>query len=108
MDAVNDLRDGKLRSWESVAKSMLKSGSDGALGFIAQRPGMMLRMVAWLMRLGYEKDDIVLALSEKASSLSMQTLVTNMNYFGKLSLYPEHQGIPSRQLSWHIQISLAL
>ena len=85
MDAVNDLRDGKLRSWESVAKSMLKSGSDGALGFIAQRPGMMLRMVAWLMRLGYEKDDIVRALSEKASSLSMQTLVTNMNYFGKLS-----------------------
>ena len=28
MDAVNDLRDGKLRSWESVAKSMLESGNE--------------------------------------------------------------------------------
>ena len=85
MDAVNDLRDGKLRSWESVAKSMLRSGDNGALDFIAQRPGMMLRMVAWLMRLGYEKDTIVGKLTEKASALSMQTLVTNLNYFGKLT-----------------------
>ena len=85
MDAVNDLRDGKLRSWESVAKSMLKSGDEGALDFIAQRPGMMLRMVAWLMRLGYEKDAIVGKLTEKVSTLSMQTLVTNLNYFGKLT-----------------------
>lgn len=85
MDAVNDLRDGRLRSWESIAKSLLINGSDGALDFIAQRPGMMLRMVAWLMRLGYKKEAIVEKLSEKASALSMQTLVTNMNYFGKLT-----------------------
>ncbi len=85
MDAVNELRDGKLRSWESIAKKMLTTGSDGALGFIAQRPGMMLRMVAWLLRIGYDKDAIVAELSEKADSLSMQTLVTNLNYFGKLT-----------------------
>ncbi len=85
MDAVNDLRDGRLRSWESVAKSMLESGNDGALDFVAQRPGMMLRMVAWLMRLGYTKDAVVDKLSEKASVLSMQTLITNMNFFGKLT-----------------------
>ena len=85
MDAVNDLRDGRLRSWESVAKSMLESGNEGALDFIAQRPGMMVRMIAWLMRLGYAKDDIVEKLSGKASSLSMQTLVTNLNFFGKLT-----------------------
>lgn len=85
MDAVNDLRDGRLRSWESIAKSMLESGNDGALDFIAQRPGMMLRMVAWLMRLGYTKEEIIKKLSVKASSLSMQTLVTNMNFFGKLT-----------------------
>lgn len=85
MDAVNDLRDGRLRSWESVAKTMLQSGNDGALDFVAQRPGMMLRMVAWLMRLGYTQEAIVERLSAKAAALSMQTLVTNMNYFGKLT-----------------------
>ncbi|MBR4701169.1 MAG: hypothetical protein IKP19_05690 [Oscillospiraceae bacterium] len=85
MDAVNDLRDGRLRSWESVAKYMLINSSNTALDFIAQRPGMMLRMVAWLMRLGYEKDAIVGKLTEKVSALSMQTLVTNLNYFGKLT-----------------------
>ena len=92
MDAVNDLRDGKLRSWESIAKSMLKNGNDGALDFIAQRPGMMLRMVAWLMRLGYTKEAVVSKLSEKASALSMQTLVTNMNYFGKLTKEEREDG----------------
>ncbi len=85
MDAVNDLRDGRLRSWESVAKYMLVNSSNTALDFIALRPGMMLRMIAWLMRLGYKADEIVAKLSEKASALSMQTLVTNLNYFGKLT-----------------------
>ena len=85
MKAVDDLRDGSLHSWESVAKSLLAGKDDGALDFIAQRPGMMLRMVAWLMRLGYNADEIVERLTEKASALSMQTLVTNLTYFGKLT-----------------------
>ena len=85
MEAVNELRDGKLRSWESIAKTMLTSGSDGTLDYIAQRPGMMLRMVAWLLRSGYDRDTIVAKLSEKADSLSIQTLVTNLNHFGKLT-----------------------
>ena len=85
MDAVNELRDGKLRSWESIAKTMLATGNDGALDFIAQRPGMMLRMVAWLLRSGYDRDAIVSKLSEKADALSIQTLVTNLNHFGKLT-----------------------
>ncbi len=85
MDAVNDLRDGKLRSWESIAKTMLVDGNDGALDFIAQRPGMMLRMIAWLIRLGYTKEAIVGKLIGKASALSMQTLVTNLTWFGKLT-----------------------
>ena len=85
MDAVNALRDGQLRSWESVAKTMLTTGSDGTLDFIAQRPGMMLRMVAWLLRSGYDRDAIVAKLSENASALSVQTLVTNLTHFGKLT-----------------------
>ena len=85
MDAVNELRDGNLRSWESIAKTMLNTGNDGALDFIAQRPGMMLRMVAWLLRSGYDRDAIVAKLTEKADALSMQTLVTNLTHFGKLT-----------------------
>ena len=85
MDAVNELRDGKLRSWESIAKTMLATGNDGTLDFIAQRPGMMLRMVAWLLRSGYAQDAIARKLSEKADALSIQTLVTNLNHFGKLT-----------------------
>lgn len=85
MEAVNALRDGKLRSWESVAKAMLTSGAEGTLDFLAQRPGMMLRMVAWLLRSGYDRDAILARLTAKAEALSLQTLVTNLNYFGKLT-----------------------
>ena len=85
MDAVNALRDGRIRSWESTAKAMLKDSSEDALDFIAQRPGMMLRMAAWLLRLGYSQKAILEKLTAKASVLSMQTLVTNMNHFGKLT-----------------------
>ena len=83
MDAVNALRDGTLRSWGSVADSMLAGGDEGALDFIAQRPGMMLRMAARLTRLGYAPEDILEKLSANVGSLSMQTLVTNLNFFGK-------------------------
>ncbi len=38
------------------------------------------------MRLGYAQEAIVERLSGKAAALSMQTLVTNMNYFGKLTV----------------------
>lgn len=85
IEAVNDLRNGNLRSWESIAKSLLSSGDSEALDFIATRPGIMLRMVAWLLKLGYTPMEIINKLRDKASSLSMQTLVTNMNYFGKLT-----------------------
>lgn len=85
MEAVNELRGGKLRSWESIAKSMLASGDTGALDYVAKRPGMMLRMVAQLMRHGYTPETILEKLSDNASVLSMQTLVTNMNHFGKLT-----------------------
>ena len=83
MDAVNALRDGTLRTWGSIARSMITNGDEGTLDFIAQRPGMMLRMVAWLMRLGYDPEEIQEKLSANATSLSMQTLVTNLNFFGK-------------------------
>ncbi|MBP0968539.1 MAG: hypothetical protein J5744_00165 [Oscillospiraceae bacterium] len=85
MAAVNDLKDKNLRSWESIAKTLLSKKDPAALDFISQRPGMMLRMVAWLLRLGYSSGDIAECLKENASSLSIQTLVTNLNVFGKIT-----------------------
>ena len=85
MAAVNDLKDGGLRSWESTAKSLLSGKDSSALDFIAKRPGMMLRMAAWLLRLGYDVRDISARLKENVDSLSMQTLITNLTAFGKFS-----------------------
>lgn len=85
MAAVDDLRDGTLRSWNSTVERMLKDHDDRALDHISKRPGMMLRMIARLLRSGYSNDDIIEKLSENASALSIQTLVTNLNHFGKLT-----------------------
>lgn len=82
MKVVEDFKNKKLRSWESQMKYLLSNDEEKALDFISQRPGMMLRMVAYLTRLGYKSEDILEKLLENAESLSIQTLVTNMNHFG--------------------------
>ena len=81
--AAEDLRGGRLHSWESQAKFLLTYDEDNALGFIAQHPGTMLRMLAWLIRLGYTADSIENHLLEKADKLNPQTLVTILTEFGK-------------------------
>lgn len=86
MDAVNELKDGELRSWESTAKKLLSEKDSSALDFVAKRPGNMLRMAAWLLRLGYSAVDITVKLMENVSSLSLQTLITNLNIFGKYTV----------------------
>lgn len=89
MAAVASLRNGDLRSWESRAKYLLSTGDSGALDFIAERPGMMLRMVAWLLRLGYGKQEIAERLTKNAANLSTQTLISVMNFFGRESCEKE-------------------
>lgn len=59
-----------------------KNDKERALDFIGKRPGMLLRMIAWLTRLGYDKDMIGDKLLENVNSLSVQTLVSILNYFG--------------------------
>ena len=81
--AVDSLRNGKLQSWESQAKYLLDNGKEGALQFVAQHPGTMLRMVTQLLRMGYAQAEVEQELIAKADSLSMQTMVTVLNYFGK-------------------------
>lgn len=78
---VNDLRDGKLRSWESQVQYLLSNDKDSALPFIAKRPGMMLRMVNWLLKLGYPAEKIESLLTKHAESLSIQTLTSILTKF---------------------------
>ena len=82
MAVVNSLRDGTLQSWEGQARALLASGADGALDFVGKRPGMLVRMVAWLIRMGYEPAAISAQLASGAASLSVQTLMTVLNFFG--------------------------
>ena len=78
-EAVRALRNGELRSWEAQAKYLLASGDEGALDFIAKRPGMMLRMVNWLLRLGYPDAEIREKLIRRADAISPHTIVDILN-----------------------------
>lgn len=88
-EAVRKLRNGELRSWQGQVDFLLSSDGEKALDFIAQRPGMLVRLTARLMRLGYKSDDIAEKLVKNAGALSMQTLITILNHFGKASIIAE-------------------
>ena len=80
---VKELRNGQLHSWESKAKQLLMNKDENALSFIAQRPGMMLRWVAWLIRQGYQPTEIIDSFKTKCEQLSIQTLITTLQHFGE-------------------------
>lgn len=82
--AVADLRSGKLSSWEAQAKALVSAGSPDAIPFIAERPGMMIRMLTYLLRNGYDAKDISKALEPNAGSLKTQTIISILNFFGRL------------------------
>ena len=77
-NAINDLRDDALVSWNAEVERCLAEKSGKALRKLAERPGMLLRSVRRLKKLGYEEPDIVKALCEKAESLSTATIVSVM------------------------------
>ena len=91
-EAVRKLRNGELRSWNSRMEYLLSNDGAKALDFIAQRPGMMLRMVARLVRMGYDSDEILDRLD--CASLSMQTLITVENFFSMKKIYDEREEAP--------------
>lgn len=86
-NAVADLRDNKLQSWEGKAKKLLFSKDDGTIDFIGSRPGMLLRMITILLRNGFNAKDIKKELITNAGKLSTQTLVTLNTYFNKPEEY---------------------
>lgn len=78
---VADFRDGKLRSWESLAKEHLNNKDGMALPFICSRPGTAIRMLTSLLRADYNSKDIYTNLKSKSVKLSTQTLVSLCNQF---------------------------
>lgn len=81
-EAIRALRNNELKSWEAQAKFWLKGDGESALSFIAKRPGMMLRWLAWLLREGYSEESILAHLLPGAGQLSVQTLNRVLVWFG--------------------------
>lgn len=90
-EAVKSLRDNNLKSWNGRLEEKLKLAQSDtqfkpdALNFLSQRPGIMIRMLVRLYRLGYTQDDLKQVMLNETflSSLSYQTLVSNLQYFGQ-------------------------
>ncbi|MBQ6041074.1 MAG: hypothetical protein IJL32_09915 [Oscillospiraceae bacterium] len=81
--AVADLRAGKLRSWESEVKEMVSRKAPEALDAYAERPGMMLRHLTYLLRNGYAIKDLFDKLLPHAPELSPQTLTSLAAFFSR-------------------------
>ena len=81
--AVAELRNGKLTSWEGKAKKLIENKSPDTLDYIGQRPGMLLRMVAFLVRKGFDSEEIEKRLNNSADTLSIQTIVSILNFYGQ-------------------------
>ncbi len=82
-DAVAAFRNGELHSWESRAKFLVENKDPHALDYYADRPGMMLRSITYLIRNGYKTQDILARLSPSAASLKTQTLISLMSFFSR-------------------------
>ena len=80
-EAVRRLRNNELKSWNGQVDYLLGRNMSEALSFIAQRPGMLVRLAARLIRLGADPETIADKLIERADSLSMQTLISVLNHF---------------------------
>ena len=74
--AVAQLRQGRIRSWESGVKYLVGRGLPEALEEYSKRPGMMLRHITYLLRNGYKAEDIFSGLQPNAEKLKTQTLVS--------------------------------
>lgn len=82
-EVVRALRNGELSSWESQVKAMLSKKEEGVIDFIAKRPGMLVRWTNWLVKLGYDSEEIKTALVENSTALSTKTLALACTLLGK-------------------------
>lgn len=83
-EAVRALRNGELKSWEGQAKYLLEKESEdneSALDFISKRPGIMVRWVSWLLKLGYSRFELLIRLLPVADRLNAVTLNDVLVFF---------------------------
>lgn len=80
---VKELRSGELRSWMSGVETRLANRDVSALEMIAKRPGIMLRSITRLLRLGYTQQLILDYILPHTGELRTQTIVSIINAFGE-------------------------
>lgn len=80
-NAVKQLRNKELRTWNSKLEEKIRNKETDALDFFAERPGLMLRSAGHLLRNGYNKDDILDKLIDK--DFKFQTLVDLTSKFSR-------------------------
>ena len=74
-EAVRALRNSELLSWHGIGETMLKERNPKALGYLAQRPGYMLRMLNRLLSLGYSQESILEVLAPKSGTISAHLIL---------------------------------
>lgn len=80
-EVVRKFRNGELFSWESELKKTLEMDVQKGVEYASKRPGNLLRMLTWFLRLGAEPEALQNALTANAGALSTQTLLDVLNYF---------------------------
>ena len=80
--AVDALRSGTLKSWESgLKKALAENNTDLVVRMVSSRPGIAVRYANVLMKQGVSADELLSGLSAKAGALSVQTLTENISLF---------------------------
>lgn len=77
MKVVDSLRAGELRSWNSYVEEKIKNHADDTLEFIAKRPGEYFRKIRWLLREGYNPEEVRSHINGK--DLKTQSIVSALN-----------------------------
>ena len=81
IEAVAALRDDLLTSWEGQAKKLLLEHADNALSFAGKRPGYMVRMLGWLLAMGYSEEELTDTLISGNSRYNARTLIRLISTF---------------------------
>lgn len=74
-ETVRALRNSELLSWNGIGEELLQKHSPKALAHFSQRPGYMLRILNWLLSLGYNKEAILDVLAPKSGAISGQLIL---------------------------------
>lgn len=82
-EVAKALRTKQLRTFESnIERAISADDKDKVLELYSSRPGMLVRSVARLYKLGYDMNKVKAILAKNSDRLKEQTILTTLNYFG--------------------------